>query len=121
MKPHAQFQRDGDNIHLTVTLTFPQAALGDEIEVPTVDGKVKLKIPAGTQSGEKFRLRGKGVQNVRGYGKGDQYVTVQVKTPTKMNERQKELLREFASIDDEKPTEYSTSFFDKMRRAFKGE
>ncbi|MCB5894959.1 molecular chaperone DnaJ, partial [Faecalicatena fissicatena] len=77
-------------------ITFTQAALGDEIEVPTLHGKVKLKIPAGTQSGTKFRLRGKGVPNVHGHGTGDQHVIARIVTPRKLTERQKQLLREFA-------------------------
>lgn len=121
VRPHEHFVRDGDDIYYELNITFPQAALGDEIEVPTVDGHVKLKIPAGTQSGEKFRLRGKGVKNVQGFGTGNQYVIVNVVTPKKMSEKQKELLREFASLDDDSNLGYSSSFFDKLKRTFKGE
>src|SRR5690606_14268281 len=103
VKPHKQFERDGDDIHLELPITYPQAALGDEIEVPTVSGKVKLKIPAGTQNGARFRLRGKGVQNVHGYGVGDQHITIKVKVPTKLSEKQKQLLREFAEISGDIP------------------
>ena len=85
---HKDFERDGDDIYFELKLTFPQAALGDEIEVPTVHGKVKLRIPAGTQSGAQFRLKDKGVKNVHGYGMGNQYVTVKVMTPEKLTERQ---------------------------------
>ena len=87
-----RFERDGDDIYYELHLTFPQAALRDEIEVPTVQGKVKLKIPAGTQSGTQFRLKGKGVKNVHGYGTGDQHVIVKVITPKKITEKQKQLL-----------------------------
>jgi len=107
-----------------VPLTFAQAALGDEIEVPTVDGRVKLKIPAGTQTETFFRLRGKGVPYLRGSGRGDQHVKVRVVTPTKLNERQKELLREFASLSGESISGYGVEdegFFEKMKRAFRGE
>ncbi|AXH98964.1 molecular chaperone DnaJ [Sporosarcina sp. PTS2304] len=121
VRPHNRFIREEDDIILELTLTFPQAALGDELEVPTVHGKVKLKIPAGTQNGTNFRLRGKGVPNVHGHGVGDQHVIVRVATPKKMTEKQKELLREFASIEGESPDEYSSSFFDKIKRTFKGE
>lgn len=121
VRPHKRFIRQDDDIILELSLTFPQASLGDELEVPTVHGKVKLKIPAGTQNATTFRLRGKGVPNVHGHGTGDQHVIVKVLTPKKMTERQKELLREFASIEGEAPDEYSSSFFDKIKRTFKGE
>jgi molecular chaperone DnaJ len=103
-------------------LTFTQAALGDEVEVPTVHGKVKLKIPAGTQSGKTFRLKGKGAPNVRGYGHGDQHVKVKVITPTKLTERQKELLREFNEISGNQATdEQDNSLFGRFKKAFKSE
>ncbi len=121
VKAHDKFARDGDDIYFNLKISFPQAALGDVIKVPTVDGFVELKIPAGTQSGKKFRMLGKGVKNVNGHGYGNHYVIVDVVTPTKMTEKQKELLREFASIDDQSPNEYSSSFFDKLKRTFKGE
>ena len=98
VKEHEFFERDGDDIYCEVPLTFSQAALGDEIEVPTLHGKVKLKVPSGTQTGTKFRLRGKGVPNVRGYGVGDQHIHVKVVTPTKLTEKQKQLLREFSEL-----------------------
>ncbi|MED4453432.1 molecular chaperone DnaJ [Metabacillus fastidiosus] len=121
VRGHEFFERDGDDIYCEMPLTFAQAALGDEIEVPTIHGKVKLKVPAGTQTGRKFRLSGKGVPNVRGYGQGDQYVILRVLTPTSLTEKQKELLREFADISGDKPDEHEESFFDKVKRAFKGE
>ncbi|WP_144462862.1 molecular chaperone DnaJ [Siminovitchia fortis] len=121
VRPHEFFERDGDDIYCEMPITFVQASLGDEIEVPTLYGKVKLKIPAGTQTGTRFRLRDKGVQNVRGFGKGDQHVLVKIVTPTKLNERQKELLREFAEISGNAPDEQDESFFGKMKRAFKGD
>ena len=94
-------------------LTFAQMALGDEVEVPTVHGKVKLKIPAGTQTGTEFRL--KGAPNVRGYGQGDRYVVVRVVVPTKLTST-KDLLREFAGQEEQ-----DDSLFGKLKRAFKGE
>jgi molecular chaperone DnaJ len=121
VKPHKQFEREGDDIYLDLPITFAQAALGDEIEVPTVSGKVKLKIPAGTQSGARFRLKGNGVKNVHGYGTGDQHIIIRVKTPTKLNEKQKQLLREFAEISGDIPEEQSSSLFDKIKRTIKGE
>ncbi|MGF2617145.1 molecular chaperone DnaJ [Rossellomorea vietnamensis] len=121
VRPHEFFERDGDDIYCEMPITFVQSALGDEIEVPTLHGKVKLKVPAGTQTGTKFRLRGKGVPNVRGYGTGDQHIRVKVVTPTKLTDKQKEILREFADITGQVPDEQHESFFDKVKRAFKGE
>ncbi|GMB07574.1 molecular chaperone DnaJ [Thermolongibacillus altinsuensis] len=119
VEPHEFFERDGDDIYCEMPITFTQAALGGEIEVPTLYGKVKLKIPAGTQTGTKFRLKGKGVPNVRGYGQGDQHIRVRVVTPTKLTERQKQLLREFEQISQ--GHQHEDSFFSKVKRAFKGE
>ncbi len=119
VEPHEYFQRHGDDIHLEVPVSFSQVALGAEIEVPTVDGKVELKIPAGSQTGRKFRLRDRGVKNVHGRGRGHQYVTIRVVTPSTLTERQKELLREFAEIQGDDLDEGSNSFFDWMKRTFK--
>jgi molecular chaperone DnaJ len=122
VRPHEFFEREDDDIYCEMPLTFAQAVLGDEIEVPTLHGKVKLKIPAGTQTGTKFRLRGKGVPNVRGYGQGDQHIQVRVITPTKLSSKQKELIREFSSLSGvEAPDEQHDSFFAKVKRAIKGE
>ncbi|RBW70497.1 molecular chaperone DnaJ [Bacillus taeanensis] len=121
IQPHEFFERHGDDIHCEMPLTYAQAALGDEIEVPTLHGKVKIKIPAGTQTGTNFRLRGKGVPNVRGYGQGDQHVTVKVVTPKNLTEKQKDLLREFAQISGTHPEEQHENFFAKVKRAFKGD
>ncbi|MGC4375976.1 molecular chaperone DnaJ [Fictibacillus sp. Mic-4] len=119
--PHEFFERDGDDIYCEMPLTFAQAALGDEIEVPTLYGKIKLKIPAGTQTGTNFRLKGKGIKNVHGRGQGDQHIQVKVITPTRLTEKQKQLLRDFADISGSVPDEQTESFFDKVKRAFKGE
>lgn len=122
IKPHEFFERDGDDIYCEMPITFAQAALGDEIEVPTIHGKVKLKIPAGTQTGTRFRLKGKGVRNVRGYGQGDQHIRILVVTPTKLTDKQKELIREFADISGQGALdEQEESFFSKVKRAFKGD
>ncbi|WP_153123367.1 molecular chaperone DnaJ [Peribacillus tepidiphilus] len=122
VRSHEFFERDGDDVYCEVPITFVQAALGDEIEVPTLHGKVKLKIPAGTQTGTRFRLKGKGIPNVRGYGHGDQHIVTRVVTPTKLTEKQKQLLKEFAEIGGQlAPDEQEDSFFAKMKRAFKGE
>lgn len=119
VKPDDFFRREGDDLYCDVPITFVQAALGDEIEVPTLDGRVKLRIPPGTQTGTLFRLRGKGIPRLRGGGRGDQHVRVVVVTPTHLTERQKELLREFAAISGEE-THRGESLFEKMKRAFRG-
>lgn len=120
VKPHEFFERDGDDIYCEMPLTFAQVALGDEIEVPTLNGKVKLKIPAGTQTGTNFRLRGKGVPNVHGRGQGDQHVKVRVITPKNLTEKEKDLIREFAQMSGGQPDEQNDNFFAKVKRAFKG-
>ncbi len=122
VKSHEFYQRDGDHIFCEMPITFAQAALGDEIEIPTVHGKVKLKIPAGTQTGKTFRLKGKGAPNVRGYGHGDQHVKMRVITPTNLSDEQKDLLRELNEISGNESTdENGNSFFQRVKRAFKGE
>ncbi|HEX7055871.1 MAG TPA: molecular chaperone DnaJ [Bacilli bacterium] len=121
VKPHDFFEREGDDIYCEVPLTFAQAALGDEIEIPTLTEKVKLKIPAGTQTGTYFRLKGKGVPRLRGYGQGDQHVKVVVVTPTRLSEEQKDLLRQFAQISGEDTHEKSQNIFERMKKAFLGE
>jgi len=121
VKSHDFFEREGDDIYCEVPLTFAQAALGDEIEIPTLSEKVKLKIPAGTQTGTFFRLKGKGVPRLRGYGQGDQHVKVTIVTPTNLDEEQKELLRQFAGIGGEAAQEHHESIFDRMKKAFRGD
>ena len=102
---HPVFEREGNSVLLDMPVSFVQAALGDEVEVPTLDGKVKYSIPEGTQTGTVFRLRGKGIQSLRGGGRGDQFVTVTVAVPTGLSNEQKELLRRFAATDGgETPT-----------------
>lgn len=93
--PHPYFERDGSDVYYKHTISFAQAALGAEVEIPTIDGQVKYNIPAGTQPGSTFRLRGKGIPFVRGNGRGDQYVAVNVQVPTNLNSAQKEALRAF--------------------------
>ena len=98
---HEYFQRDGQTIYLRLPVSMARAALGCDAEVPTVHGTAKLKIPAGTQSGERFSLRGEGVPSLRGGGKGDMVVEIQVQTPTKLTKEQKELLRQFDELSKE--------------------
>lgn len=121
VKSHDFFEREGDDIYCEVPLTFAQAALGDELEVPTLTEKVKLKIPAGTQTGTYFRLKGKGVPKLRGYGQGDQHVKVTVVTPTSLSEGQKELLREFAANSGESTHEQHQNIFERMKKAILGD
>ena len=119
VKPHPLFTRQGNNVVCDVPVTFAQAALGAELEVPTLDGKVKYSVPEGTQTGSVFRLKGKGIPYLRGNGRGDQYVKVNIEVPKKLNDKQKALLREFAEISGDETHEQRKGFFDKMKDAFK--
>jgi molecular chaperone DnaJ len=118
VKPHTIFQRQGNDVICEMPITFVHAALGVEMEVPTLDGKVKYTIPEGTQTGSVFRLRGKGIPFLRGNGRGDQYVKVNVEVPKKLNEKQKSILREFAEVSGDESHEQRKSFFEKMKDAF---
>lgn len=113
------FDRDGSEIYYELPISFIQAALGDEIEVPTVHGKVKLKIPAGTQTGINFRLKGKGAPRLRGAGNGDQHVKIKIITPKDLSTEQKRILREFAKESGIEVTEQDESLFGKVKDAFK--
>jgi molecular chaperone DnaJ len=120
---HPFFQRDGFDILCEVPVNMVQAALGDRIMVPTLDGKVELNIPAGTQSGSVFRIKGKGIPRLNGAGRGDQHVRVHVETPTSLTEKQKELLREFGRLYGREPKgarEQDKGFFKKVKDAFMG-
>ncbi len=97
VKPHPIFRREGTAVYMDQPVSFVQAALGAELEIPTIDGNVKYEMPEGTQSGTTFRLRGKGIPGLGGRGRGDQYVTVKVKVPTGLNKEQKDALRAFAA------------------------
>lgn len=118
VKPHEIFERHGQDIICEIPISFVQAALGAELQVPTLDGKVELKIPEGTQSGTSFRLRGHGIPHLRGGGRGDQHVRVKVITPKKLNDRQKELLAEFAKAGGEEVSPEEKGFFKKVKDAF---
>ncbi len=119
VKPHDIFQREGDDILCEVPVSFVQAALGSEIEVPTLNGKAQIKIPAGTQSGTMFRLKGKGMKNVQGYGWGDLHVRVIVEVPSRLNAAQREKLQEFAALCDETVNPISQGFFTKAKNLFR--
>jgi len=118
VKPHKIFERRGFDIYCEVPITFTQAALGDEIEVPVLDGSGSIKIPEGTQTGSSFVLKGKGIPHIRGNRRGDQIVYVKVVTPTRLTEKQKELLRKFEQ-EEEKKREHK-GIFDKVKDAFTG-
>ncbi len=119
VRPDTLFKRDGYDIWCEIPLTYMQAALGDELTVPTIDGKVKYTIPEGTQPGTVFRLRGKGVQNLNGRGRGDQYVEVTVEVPKGLSKAQKDALRNFDKLlTDEKQYTKRKGFFDKVKEMF---
>ncbi len=99
--PHEIFERHSDDIYCRVPISFSQAALGTQVNVPTLNGRVKMTVPAGTQSGKTFRIRGRGIPHLHGYGRGEQYVEVVVETPSKLTKGQKELLRELGESDGE--------------------
>ena len=119
VKAHEIFQRDGDDLLCEMPVSFIQAALGAEIEVPTLEGKATIKIPAGTQPGTIFRVKGKGVKNLHGYGHGDLHVRIQVEVPTRLTSEQKAKLREFAGLCDGNETPMAQSFFEKAKKFFK--
>jgi len=117
---HDFFERHGDDVLYRVPISFPQAALGDSVLVPTLAGDVKLKIPAGTQSGKLFRLRGKGIPHLRGYGAGDQLVQTVVWVPTNLSSEEKSLIEKFGRSSGGHPPKADKSFFDKLRETFGG-
>ncbi len=118
VRPHEIFQRNGDNLLCEVPITFIQAALGAEIEVPTLDGKLPVKVPPGTQPGAMFRLKGKGVRNVQGYGYGNLHVRIALEVPAHLNAAQKAKLLEFAEMCSGKETPIIQGFFEKARKLF---
>jgi molecular chaperone DnaJ len=120
VQPHDIFKRQGNDIIVEVPITFTQAALGSQISVPTLDGKVKMKVPEGTQYGKIFRLRGKGLQSLRGYGKGDELVRIIIEVPDKLSKKQKELLEDFAKESGENTGPLTKSFIDKVKKVLGG-
>jgi molecular chaperone DnaJ len=119
VKHHEIFKRDGDDLICEVPVSFIQATLGAEIEVPTLEGKATIKISAGTQPNAVFRVKGKGVKNLQGYGHGDLHVRVQVEVPTRLSHEQKVKLQEFAALCDGKEAPIAHSFFEKAKKFFK--
>jgi molecular chaperone DnaJ len=121
LKAHGVFQRDGDDLHCEMPISFTQAALGGEIDIPTLDGSAKIKVPPETQTGQVFRLRGKGIKGVRSSYAGDLMCEVAVETPVRLTERQKELLRELEDInrkDSNRHNPRAKSFMEKVREFF---
>ncbi|HAA25617.1 MAG TPA: molecular chaperone DnaJ [Ruminiclostridium sp.] len=118
VQPHPIFIRDGYDIMCEIPITFTQAALGAELEIPTLEGTMKYSIPEGTQTGTVFRLRNKGIKHLRSNAKGDQFIKVNVEVPKKLTAKQKELLRQFADISGEDAFEQRKNFFDKMKDLF---
>ncbi|TWU14555.1 Chaperone protein DnaJ [Symmachiella macrocystis] len=121
VKEHSLFQRDGNTLTCLVPITYTQAALGAEIEVPILTGRHDLKVPAGTQTGTEFRLRGLGMPDPHGRGTGDMLVEVQVDVPKKLTERQEELLRELAELEEAHVSPHRKSFFETLKDYFTGE
>lgn len=119
VRSHEIFQRDGDDLICEVPINFVQATLGAEVEVPTMSGPAHIRIPAGTQTGTIFRLKGRGVKNIQGHGTGDQHVRVSVEVPTHLNGAQKAKLEEFAALCDPSVNPRGKSFFDKAKTFFK--
>lgn len=120
VKDHSFFKRENDDILCEVPISMTQAALGCEIDVPTLDGKAKIKIPTGTQSGKVLTLRGKGFPSLHGYGKGDQHIILSVETPTKLSKKQKELLIEFDKISQHSNHPLMEGFMSKVKGFFGG-
>jgi molecular chaperone DnaJ len=118
VKAHKFFERDGDDLHCVIPISFPQAALGTEIELETLDGTETLKVPEGTQSGREIKLRGKGVPHLNSHGKGDLIVEVRVKTPGKLSKAQKDLLRQLSETMSVENTPHSRGLMDKVKDIF---
>ena len=116
VRPHELFRREGTSVLCEAPITFAQAALGAELEIPTIDGKVKYDLPEGTQSGTTFRLKGKGIPSINGRGRGDQYVTVYIETPRNLNKEQKEALKKFAETMGDNNYEERRKFFKKSKK-----
>ncbi len=123
IKSHPMFQREHDDLHCEMPISFATAALGGEVEIPTLDGSARIKVPPETQSGKTFRLRGKGIKGVRSHAAGDLYCHAVIETPVNLTERQRELLREFDSNvqgDAARHSPRSKSWFDKVKEFFEG-
>ena len=118
VKQHPIFVREGYNVICEIPITFTQAALGAELEIPTLDGKMKYDIPEGTQTGTVFRLRNKGIKHLRSNSKGDLYVKVNVEIPTKLSGKQKEILHQFAEVSGDDVFVQRKNFFNQVKDLF---
>jgi molecular chaperone DnaJ len=118
VKEHKFFERDGDDLHCVMPISFPQAALGTEVEIETLEGPTTIRIPEGAQNGKLFKLRGKGVQHLNERGKGDLIVEIRVTTPTKLTKAQRELLRQLSETMQVENTPTSRGVFEKMKDMF---
>jgi len=118
VKPHKIFKREGFDIFCEVPISFVKAALGGKISVPTLEGEIDYVLEEGTQTGTTFKLKGKGIKNLKRSGKGDLYFTVKIEVPKKLNEKQKEILRQFADASGENIVDLGKSFFGRMKDAF---
>ena len=116
VQPHQLFRRDGSDVYCDAPITFTQAVLGGDLEIPTIDGKVSYTLPEGTQTGTTFRLKGKGIPNMNGRGRGDQFVTVHIETPRNLNREQKEALRRFSETLGEQNYRERKGWFDKFKK-----
>ena len=117
-KEHSDFERHGDDILYQLAISIPQATLGDDVEVPTLTGKVRMRIPPGTQSGKIFRLKGKGISHLHGYGNGDELVKIFVWIPEKLSAKEKKLFQEMAEEEGLRPPKSAKGLFSKMKEAF---
>ena len=118
VRPHKLFKRDHFDLHCEIPISFTQAALGGEIDVPTLEGSVKYNIPEGTQNDTVLRIRGQGIQQLRSSGKGDLFIKVRVEVPKRLSDKQKDLLRQFEDSLTGKEYEGRKSFFDRVRDSF---
>jgi molecular chaperone DnaJ len=118
VKAHKFFERDGDDLHCVLPISFPQAALGTELQIETLEGMATIKIPEGTQNGRAFKLKGKGVPHLNSHGKGDLVVEVRVATPSKLNREQRELLRQLSETMTVENTPTNRGLFEKMKEMF---
>jgi molecular chaperone DnaJ len=118
VKAHKFFEREGDDLHCVLPISFPQAALGTELQIETLEGPATIKIPEGTQNGKQFKLRSKGVPHLNEHGKGDLIVEVRVATPSKLNKQQRELLRELGETLTVENTPTNRGLFEKMKDIF---
>ena len=118
VRPHAIFERRGNDVWCEMPITFTQAALGAEVTVPTLDGQVTYQVHDGTQPGDVFKLRGKGIPHLNGRGRGDQFVRVTIEVPRNLSQKQKDLLIEFDSSGDERNYQKRKTFFDKIKNLF---